>query len=165
MDIITREAKIEDLETLYKIELECFGSEAFTKTQLGYFLKSSGFVSLVAEVDGFPAGFIIGAVEQYKNKIFGHIYSLDVSQEYRRKGVASRLLDKLERIFVRNKAEVCYLEVRVDNAAATELYKKHGYRVTETLKKYYPMGINGFRLKKDLSLGGSKTQKPGSRHR
>jgi len=151
MRIATHEAKIDDLEPLYKIELECFHHEAFPKTWLAYFLETPKFVSLVASVNGQIAGFVIGSVERYKNRLCGHIYSLDVSQKYRRRGVAYRLLDEVEKIFIRKGAEVSRLEVRADNVPALRLYEKRGYTATETLRNYYRNGVNGFRLQKDLS--------------
>lgn len=150
MQIVTRKAEINDLERLYKIELECFDHEAFTKAQLAFFLKTPRFISLVAEVDGELVGFIIGSIEYYGNEKFGHIYSVDVSPKYRRRGVASKLLDEVERILVKNGAETCYLEVRTDNVSALSLYKKRDYVIMEALKNYYETGVNGFRLKKRL---------------
>jgi len=151
LQFVTREAKFDDLETLYRIELECFDHEAFTKNQLAYFLKTPKFVSIIAEVNDDIAGFIIGSTEYYESKIFGHIYSLDVLKRYRNKGVASKLLDDAEKIFVKSGVKMCYLEVRTDNVPALSLYKKCGYTIVETLKNYYKIGVNGFRLKKDLS--------------
>jgi len=148
---VTREAKIDDLDRLYVIELECFDHEAITKTQLAYFLRSPRFVSLVVEVNSDIAGFIIGSVEYHENKVYGHVYSLDVSRRYRRMGVASKLLDEAEKIFAKNEAEVCFLEVRTDNVEALRLYKKQGYIITGTLKNYYSPGLNGFRFKKELA--------------
>jgi len=151
LQIVTREADIDDLDTLYRIELECFDREAITKNQLAWFLRSLKFVSLVAEVNHDIAGFIIGSVEYYENKIYGHVYSLDVSRRYRRMGVASKLLDEAERIFAGNGAGVCLLEVCTDNVEALRLYRKRGYIIMETLENYYRLGVNGFRFKKELS--------------
>jgi len=148
---VIREAKIDDLETLHKIELECFGHEAFPKSWFEYFLKTPRFLNLVALVKGEIAGFIIGSIERYGNKTHGHIYSLDVSLGYRRRGVAYRLLNKAEEILIESGAEACHLEVRTDNIPALRLYKKRGYTITETLKNYYRTGVNGFRLSKNLS--------------
>jgi len=152
LQIVIREAKIDDLETLYKIELECFGHEAFAKSWLEYFLKTPKFLNLVALVKEEIAGFIISSIEHYGNRTYGHIYSLDVSLKYRRRGVAYKLLDKAEEIFIESGAKSCHLEVRTDNVPALRLYRKRGYTTMETLKNYYRTGVNGFRLKKDLSL-------------
>ncbi|MFQ6095429.1 MAG: GNAT family N-acetyltransferase [Candidatus Bathyarchaeia archaeon] len=150
MCVLTREARIEDLEVLYKIELECFNREAFTRRQLAYFLASPDFVKLVAEVDGDVVGFVIGSVQHYNNRGIGHILSLDVSKGYRRRRIGSTLLSELERVLVEVGVEVCYLEVRADNVAALRLYRKRGFVPVETLKDYYGVGVHGLRLKKDL---------------
>lgn len=151
LEIVIRKARIDDLETLYEIELECFGPEAFRKSWLEYFLRTPKFVGLVALLHDEIAGFVVGSVEHDRNGTIGHIYSLDVSPRYRRRGVASRLLDKAEELFIESGARACNLEVRTDNVAALRLYRKRGYTVTEFLKDYYSTGTDGFRLKRDLS--------------
>jgi len=152
LELLTRRANTDDLEKLCQIELECFGREAFPETQLAYFLKTAGFTVLVAEIEGEIVGFIVGAVEYRKDRIFGHIYSLDVSLKKRKKGVASRLLGEIEDILVESGVGMCYLEVRVDNVPALSLYRKRGYKIAESLPNYYGMGVNGFRLEKGLSV-------------
>jgi len=148
--IVTRKARAEDLDVLYRIEMECFGRDAFTRGLLAYFLALSDFVNLVAEVDGKIAGFLVGSIRRVGSRKIGHIYTVDVSRKYRRVGVASKLLSDLEKIYLENEVDVCYLEVRVDNVAALNLYRKHGFVVVETLKGYYGFRIDGFRLMKKL---------------
>ncbi len=80
----------------------------------------------------------------------GHVYTIDVSARYRRKGVASMLLGELEKIFVETGVKACYLEVRLENVAARRLYKKHGYVEVERLRNHYGRGVHGIRLKKLL---------------
>jgi len=148
--ITTRRATVRDLDRLHRIEVECFPEEAFTRLQLEYILTFPNFMSLIAEIDGEVAGFIIGSLEVYNDKVVGHIYSIDVLEKFRRRGVASKLLNEMEKLLVERGAEECYLEVRVDNLAARSLYKKHGYKQIEILKDYYREGIHGIRLKKQL---------------
>jgi len=148
--IFTRKAGIDDLEALYKIELECFGREAFAKSLFAYFLTSSDFVNLVAEVGEEIAGFVIGSVQHHNSRATGHVLSLDVSGGYRRKGIGLALLCELEKILAEDRVEACFLEARADNAAALRLYQKQGFKVVETLEDYYGRGVHGLRLKKDL---------------
>ena len=148
--ITIRKATVGDLDRLHRIEVECFPEEAFTRLQLEYILTFPHFMSLIAEVDGEVAGFIIGSLEVYNDKVVGHIYSIDVLGRFRRRGIASKLLNEMEKILAERGAEECYLEVRVDNLAARSLYKKHGYKQVEVLKDYYREGIHGIRLKKQL---------------
>lgn len=152
MSITIQQATVNDLETLYEIERECFTAEAFTKEQIAYLLKNPNAVSLVAQIDGETAGFIIGLTYQGNKARTGHIYTIDVAVKHRRKGIGLRLLNELEQIFIEKGVETCYLEVRIDNVAARELYRKHGYIETGQLKGYYPMGTHGVQLKKELGV-------------
>jgi ribosomal-protein-alanine N-acetyltransferase len=150
LSIIIKNASLKDLERLYEIEKECFAHEAFSKKQIAYFLKASNAVNLVAKVDGEIAGFIAGLIEQYGASMVGHIYTIDVAPKYRRMGVGLKLLEEMEKDFAKRGAEACFLEVRINNLAARQLYQKRGYIELEKLNNYYARGIHGIRLKKEL---------------
>jgi len=143
-------ATIGDLENLHKIERECFTIEAFTKEQITRLLKSPRTVSLVAWINREVAGFIIGSIENLDGTKAGHVYTLDVAVKHRRKGVGLRLLKGLEDIFAKKSVKTCYLEVRLDNMAARELYRRQGYTEVAPLTDYYYKGIHGVRLEKIL---------------
>jgi len=149
LSITIQRATINDLETLYQIERECFTIEAFSKEHIAYLLQNPNTVSLVAQTNGEIVGFIVGLIHRQDKMITGRVYTIDVASKHRRKGVGLKLLDELERIFVKRGVKICYLEARADNVAALELYRKRGYVEVEKLKKYY-RGIHGVRLKKKL---------------
>jgi len=149
LPIIIQRATINDLENLYQIERECFTIEAFSKQHIAYLLKKPNAVSLVAQINNTIAGFVIGLILRYDKGTTGRIYTLDVAVKYRRKGIGLKLLDGIERVFVEREVKKCYLEVRRDNVAALELYRRHGYLEVEELKDYYK-GANGVRLEKKL---------------
>ena len=151
LSITIQRATINDLETLYQIERECFTIEAFGKQHIAYLLENPNAVSLVAQINNAIAGFIIGLIHRHYGKITGRVYTLDVAVKYRRKGVGLKLLDEIERIFIKRGVKTCYLEVRKDNMAALELYRKHGYVEVEELKDYYK-GVHGVRLEKKLGV-------------
>ena len=149
MSITIQQAAINDLETLYQIERECFTIEAFNKQHITYLLENPSAISLVAKINNTIAGFIIGLIHRHDERITGRIYTLDVAVTYRRKGVGLKLLDEIERIFAKRGVKTCYLEVRKDNVAALELYRKRGYAEVKELKDYYK-GAHGVRLKKKI---------------
>jgi len=151
MTLRIKQATIEDLEKLYNIEKECFTFEAFSKGQIASLLKASNSVSLVAEENNEILGFIIGLIYNEQEEKIGHIFTIDVAIKHRRKGVGLKLLKELEKIFIKKGAKACYLEVRVDNSAARQLYHKQGYKEIEELKNFYRKGIHGIRLKKNLT--------------
>jgi len=150
VSITIRQATIEDSDALWRIEKECFTVEAFTKEQIEYLLEASTGVSLVAQINHEIVGFIISLIYPRNKMRVGHIYTIDVLTKHRRKGVASRLLSELERIFMGKGVKACYLEVRLDNVAARRLYKKHGYVEMEQLRDHYGRGAHGIRLRKLL---------------
>jgi ribosomal-protein-alanine N-acetyltransferase len=143
-------ATLNDLDAMHRIEKECFTSEAFTKEHITYLLENPNGVSLVAKRDHGIVGFIIGMVENFGRVTVGHVYTIDVSPRHRRTGVGLQLLDALERVFLKKDVKTIYLEVRMDNKAARELYRKLGYTELEPLENYYARGRHGLRLKKEL---------------
>jgi len=145
-----RKAYEKDLDLLYEIELECFGGDAFAKPQLAYCLSSPSFLTLVVLDREQPVGFITGSVENLCQELVGHIYTLDVKPDYRRKGLGVRLLKAFEQALAQRGVRAFCLEVSVDNIAARNLYIKAGYRLHEKLKDYYEPGKDGIRLKKSL---------------
>lgn len=151
MSITIRPTTINDLEKLCEIERECFTVEAFTKEHIMFLLQDSNSVSLIAQTNGEIAGFIIGLIQHIRGMKTGHIYTIDVATKHRRRGVGIKLLKELEQIFTKKGVEICYLEARLSNVVALELYKKQGYSEVERLKDYYLEGAHGVRLQKRLS--------------
>jgi ribosomal protein S18 acetylase RimI-like enzyme len=113
-------------------------------------LKAPAAVSLLAKENEEVAGFVICLVDDYGEVKLGHIVTIDVIPKYRRKGIAMKLLQKVEKELQKTGIETSYLEVRDDNVAARKLYRKLGYREVEVLKDYYFRGGNGIRLEKTL---------------
>jgi ribosomal-protein-alanine N-acetyltransferase len=115
-------------------------------------LKAPSAVSLLAKENEEVAGFVIGLVDDYGEVKLGHIVTIDVIPKYRRKGIATKLLQKVEKEFQNTGVKTSYLEVRDDNVAARRLYQKLGYREVGVLKDYYSRGGDGIRLEKNLLL-------------
>lgn len=150
VSIVVRQATSGDLDTLWRIERECFSAEAFSKGYIAYLLETSAGVSLVAQVDREIVGSIMSLVYEAGENRVGHVCTVNVLAKHRRKGVASRLLGELERIFMERGVTACFLEVRMDNVAARELYRRLGYKELERLRDYYGRGVHGIRLRKSL---------------
>jgi len=66
-----------------------------------------------------------------------HIANIAVSPEYRRQGLAQWTLTVLLQEAQKRGIKVAYLEVRVSNKAAIQLYKKFGFKVVGLREKYY----------------------------
>jgi len=66
-----------------------------------------------------------------------NIVNIAVKKAYRRQGIGKNLLEYLIESAKQKKISDMYLEVRLKNTTAQELYKKYGFEVCFTRKKYY----------------------------
>jgi len=96
------------LETLYKIERECFTLEAFTKQHIAFLLETPRNIRLAAWENNEIAGFIIGLIQNFDQTIIGRVYTLDVAVKHRRKGIGLKLLNELEQVFIEKGVKNCY---------------------------------------------------------
>jgi len=80
----------------------------------------------------------------------GHVVSIAVLPQGRRKGVAKALMTEALKGMSYYKAKLCYLEVRVTNDPGVSLYKKLGFEVSRTLKGYYSDGEDAYVMSKKL---------------
>ena len=150
MTITIETASNRQLEWLYQIEKECFGEEAFSRQQIANLLMDYNTISLIAIEKSNIIGFIIGAIYFERNAVNGHVLTIDVCPQHQRKGVGSKLLQKLEKILAERNVRTCRLEVKENNIKALGLYEKAGYQRIGRLKNYYG-NANGLYLQKDLT--------------
>lgn len=96
-------------------------------------LEKSYSFNTVIKYLGKTAGFISG--ENISGEM--NIGSLAVDENFRRKGLASRLLEDIIKKSEDLKCDLITLEVRVNNAPAINLYKKFEFKVLGERKDYY----------------------------
>ena len=149
MDIKIEDASLTHLNKLFEIEQQCFTKEAFTKQQISYLIADYNTISLVAKINNEIVGFTILQLEAEDDSTFGHIITLNVAPNFRRKGVAQKMLQETESILKSRGIAECRLEVRQDNTAAIKLYKQLGYREISVLDRYYGKA-HGLYLEKTL---------------
>lgn len=68
---------------------------------------------------------------------YAHILNITVKEEYRRKGIAKALLEKIETGAKKADLSSATLEVNENNAPAIEMYKKGGYIVKGKRPLFY----------------------------
>ena len=76
----------------------------------------------------------------------GEIYRIATLPEYRRRGVASRLLSYAVKTERGKGLETLFLEVREKNIAARSLYKSMGFREIGIRKNYYSLPTDNARV-------------------
>jgi [ribosomal protein S18]-alanine N-acetyltransferase len=149
MEIKIETATIKLLDQLYAIEELCFKEEAFSKRQIGYLLTDYNTVALVAKVNSDLAGFIIAQIELQDNEEYGHIITLNIHPNYRRKHIATKLLQEIQTLLKQRGIGECQLEVRENNHAAIKVYQSRGYQIMGKLENYYGKK-HGLFLKKSI---------------
>jgi len=112
---------------------------------------------IVAEENGKIVGYIMCRVEVGLSNFGlgglmrkGHVVSIAVLPQVRRKGVAQALMATAMEGMRYYKAKQCYLEVRVTNVAGVALYKKLGFEISRTIEGYYSDGENAYVMSKKL---------------
>jgi len=87
----------------------------------------------VAEVDECVVGMIVAWL--FVDEV--HIATLATHPDFRRQGIAQKLLTHTLRYTSDEGAVSSFLEVRESNIAAQEMYRKFGYENTGRRKRYY----------------------------
>jgi len=152
-----REASAADLSRVMMINRICL-PENYTFFFFDSILQSYPKTFLVAEVDEEIAGYIMCRVERGFSKLdrlnmrkLGHIISIAVLPEHRRRGVAKALLSRaLKALREEYGCSEAYLEVRVSNAPAISLYRKLGFEIVRVSKRYYIDGEDAYIMARRL---------------
>ncbi|MEY2859933.1 MAG: hypothetical protein RL392_391 [Pseudomonadota bacterium] len=96
----------------------------------------SGYQAQMLMADGHVLGYFVAM----KGVDEVHLLNITVAPEFQGQGWARVMLDALD-IWARGQqAEWLWLEVRVGNARAMQVYESHGYRRVGQRKNYYPAG-------------------------
>lgn len=123
---------MDNIEELYAIERECFGS-SWTFEILREEWENPLSVTVTHREGGKLAAFALGRVVADE----GELYQIGTLSEFRRRGIAERLLAELHGKMREKGASVCFLEVRSRNVSAIALYEKSGYERISVRKGYY----------------------------
>ncbi|UCD97252.1 MAG: ribosomal protein S18-alanine N-acetyltransferase [Candidatus Bathyarchaeota archaeon] len=112
---------------------------------------------IVAEDDGRLGGYVMCRIETGFSSLSrtrltkkGHVVSIAVLPEHRRKGLGSQLVTKALKAMEVYKATECFLEVRVSNHQAVSMYKQLGFTEIRVKRRYYADGEDAYMMAKKL---------------
>ena len=117
---------IDYIEQIFNLEKEIFKSSAFSKSYLNTLIKGDNSFIYVYLIDDKVCGYlmILDSIDVYE------IFAIAAVEEYRNKGIAQELLDKI-------KTQDIFLEVRESNKVAINFYKKNNFKEISIRKNYY----------------------------
>jgi ribosomal-protein-alanine N-acetyltransferase len=155
VDFILRKLRPDDFETLWEIDQKCFPPGiSYSRQELASYIRRWSSFTVVAKkrsAKKSEAAKIVGfIVAEMNRKNIGHIITIDVLPEVRKKGIGTKLLLETESRLREAKCEAIILEAAVDNHSALTFYEKHAYFAFKTIPHYYPDGVNAYVLRKDL---------------
>lgn len=138
------------LKEVLKLNLRCFkAGENYTKYTFSYLLNEPKCLSYrIVTPSQQMVGFIFIMLH---DNATGHITTIGVAPEHRRRGLAQELLKHAEKALQTRSINTVMLEVRTGNIAAQNLYKEFQYIIVQRLSKYYNNGEDGFLMMKSLA--------------
>lgn len=143
-----REYTPNDFEAIWKLDQACFAEQiAYSRDEMRMYLALRSSFCVIAELDGALAGFII---MDHRPPRPAYMVTIDVDSAMRRHGVATALLDAVERRILRERGSAIRLEVAVNNQSAIDFYKRHGFREIGRKPGYYNGQLDAVSMKKEL---------------
>ena len=144
-----RKALSSDIDAIDKCNRIVLPENYDRKTYESLF-EFEGFVSFVVEEDDKIVGYVMAFLDKdSKKKIIGHIMSIGILKDYRRRGYGRKLLELAENdLKERFKIKCITLHVRKKNKAAYKLYCKMHYGRIKKVKDYYEDNEDAYLMKK-----------------
>ena len=155
-DCSIRRAAPSDLISVMEINLKTL-PEHYSDYFYESLLQELPEAFLVAEIDGKIVGYEMCKTEfgfsNFKKLGFvkkGHVVSIAVIDEYRRKGIGNALVEESVNGVKLRKCDEFYLEVRCSNNEAVKLYEKLGFTIQQQLNAYYRDGEDAYLMAIEL---------------
>ncbi len=137
------------IEAVWRLNQRCFHrGESYSRYTFNYLLGQPNTLSYqITTPNGEITGFIVVVCENGA----GHITTIGVAPEHRRRKLANQLLQYTENALRKRDINTIMLEVRVSNIAAQSLYRSLGYSMVQRINKYYTNGEDGYLMMKSLN--------------
>lgn len=141
-----RDWKYEDILKISQLEGEVFGGEAWNYKTLATTFDMPTFIGVLCEDEGEIAGY--GGVTVAADS--ADIGNIAVAENYRGGGIGTAIVKKLCENAAKRGAKKVFLEVRVSNSTAMQMYLKCGFVGTYARTRYYPDGEDCLVMVKNL---------------
>ncbi|MDR0288014.1 MAG: GNAT family N-acetyltransferase [Clostridiales bacterium] len=129
MDIQIRKAELSDAAALHMLNTNFNGDCTTIELIIDSLQNNKQEIVLIAYANDKPAGFVCGEIHRsmcYKTK-HGSVGELFVEEEYRRHGIATRLIQEVEDIFKKSGIITVDIATSVNNNTAQAVYSSCGY--------------------------------------
>lgn len=145
-----RNLTLVDAVEVFELEKEIFTKEAWSLAQVKEELGGARRLYIGAIDGDLASERIVGYGGIAVNGESADIHNIAVVEEFRRQGIARRLIARLERWAKDQGASEILLEMRVGNTEARPLYQSLGYREVRVRKDYYAPGMDAIVMSKSV---------------
>jgi ribosomal-protein-alanine N-acetyltransferase len=145
--LLIRQVHPNDIFSVIKITYESL-PERYNPIIFNTFYENYPEGFLIAEKNRKIVGFIIGTKTSHDTV---RITMLAVNKDYRRQGFGSNLLINLLKKLAEKNISQVDLEVKTDNNAAINFYKKHGFTITDNVPSFYKSGEDAYIMRRILN--------------
>ena len=135
-DIIIRDMREDDISSIIKIERMSF-STPWSETAFLNEIYKPYALNKVALFKSDVVGYV--CVNSIVNE--GHILNLAVHPEFRRQGIALKLMKEVLKELKDKGCKFVYLEVRVSSFGVRKFYEKLGFKVISIRRDYYQFPV------------------------
>lgn len=142
--------KIIPLDPTHVDEVFAISEEAFplpwSKEELMREIQNTGAINLVA----IKASEVVGYLQCWFTEYDADLLNIAIKPEVKRQHLGEELLLHLIEILIEKKVQNLFLEVRVSNSPAQNLYKKLGFITLSKRERYYINGEDAFIMNRQL---------------
>lgn len=151
--------RAEDFETMFRLDEACFAPEfRFSRAMMRGVAEAAKARVVIAEEDGL-AGFCVAHVEPVEGGCVAYVVTLDVSPDWRRKGLAAELMRRVEDAAREAGCGAMALHVFVENKDAIRFYERCGFVRSRRAKGFYGEARDAWVYRKafgDVDLSGGE---------
>ncbi len=140
--VIKRCESAKEVEDIRNIEDKVFSVyDRYSAELISFLCRHCGSTTYIAYHDGKPVAYASSCIEGLE---VGHLISIAVLEEYRRRGVGTLIMCKSLLELSRRNVKLVVLEVRKSNAVAIRFYERFGFKRLYTIHQYYPDGEDAY---------------------
>jgi ribosomal-protein-alanine N-acetyltransferase len=163
MKLNVRKMTVEDIPTVVELDQKSFSLPWPERSFRFELTDNPASRCWVAEVDGR----IVGMIVVWLIVDEAHVATLATHPDFRRQGIAKKLLSHALRYLIDEGAQSSFLEVRESNIAAQEMYRQFGYQESGRRRRYYKdndedailMNLGSLKVERLIFDDGHSTEK------
>lgn len=138
---------VDDLLSLQDCNSKCLEVQYTFSEYLNYYIEDQKLF-IGSFCDDILKGYIISSNNYAKNNCV--VVSIAIKNNYRRLHLAENLIDEIIN-HIKPNIKTFYLHVKVSNIQAIAFYKKCGFSISKTKKKYYNNNEDCYVMSKHIS--------------